>query len=282
MMKLTRLVAAILALIGVLAALALFQTNEKELTLVACSVGQGDAILATMGETQILVDGGPNNQVLDCLSRYIPFYDREIELVILTHNEIDHFRGLIEVFKRYKVDTFLVNEADSGGVEYQVLKKVVGGSGSRVVSPVSGTSIRLGMIYLDIINPLKENVLGINTPKKSANANSIVFILRLNKFDALLTGDIDPETAEALVQRGLIKDVEYIKVPHHGSRVGLTENLLTASLPELAVISVGKNSYGHPHAEVMNLLDKYNIKTLRTDEEGDIRIRTNGEEWQIY
>jgi competence protein ComEC len=281
-MKLTRLVAGILALIGVLAALTLFQTKKGQLNLIACDVGQGDAVLAVMGETQILIDGGPNNLVLDCLAKYLPFYDREIELIILTHNQTDHFRGLIEVFKRYQVDTFLVNEANLGGVEYQVLENEVGGTKTKVIYPEEGTTIRLGMIYLDIINPLRENVLGANSSEESVNANSIVVNLRLNNFDALLTGDLSPEAAESLVQRGLVKDVEYIKIPHHGSKVGLTENLLLAAKPELAVISVGKNSYGHPHQEILNLLNKYNIKTLRTDNEGDIKVETDGETWQVY
>ena len=281
-MKLTRLVAGILALICVLAALALFQTNEKQLSLIACDVGQGDAVLAVMGETQILIDGGPNNSVLDCLAKYLPFYDREIELIILTHNQTDHFRGLIEVFKRYQVDTFLVNEANLGGVEYQVLKNEVGGTGTKVIYPEEGMTIRLGMIYLDIINPLRENILGANSSEESVNANSIVLNMRLNKFDALLTGDLSPKVAEELIRKGLVKDVEYIKIPHHGSKVGLTENLLLTSKPELAVISVGKNTYGHPHEEIINLLNKYNIKTLRTDNEGDIKVETDGETWQVY
>ena len=285
-----------LALIAITIWLAVVFYPEPKLHLIVCDVGQGDAILAVYGKTQILVDGGSNNEVLDCLSRHVPFWDREIELVILSHPQTDHFAGLIEVFRRYRVNTFLATPIDSSTQGYQVLKDTVGGSGVKVLNPSRGMVIRLGLIHLDILHPTEQyiasftegsgtNVLGAFTTSRDLNDFSIVANLRLGNFDALLTGDIGPEVsdiiAEELVESGS-RTIEYIKIPHHGSKNGLSSKLLVASSPEIAVISVGKdNRYGHPHKEVIKLLSDKGIKILRTDEVGDIEIITDGSKWWL-
>ena len=300
----------VLLLITALIWIAVVSSPDSNLHLVACDVGQGDAILAIYGNIQILTDGGPDNKVLDCLSTYMPFYDREIELVVLTHPQADHYAGLIEVFRRYKVDTFLANSVDASTQGYEVLKKEVGGSGAKIINPTSGMVIRVGLIQLDIIHPADElltdklitvessnekGVLGVFTTKRDLNDFSIVAILSLRDFDALLTGDIGPplvnEIAEELALRPKA-EWEYLKVPHHGSKNGLTSELLDAVSPQIAVISVGKNNrYGHPHEETLKLLSDPpaggDIKILRTDlpsqadEEGDIKIVTNGKKWWV-
>ena len=126
MEKIWKYALGLLSLVLVVVLIAVVSFDNKNFHIVACDVGQGDAILAYYGSTQVLVDGGPNSKVLDCLSKYMPFWDREIEGVILTHPESDHYTGLIEVFKRYDVDVFLANGLDSSSQAYQVLKKEVG------------------------------------------------------------------------------------------------------------------------------------------------------------
>jgi competence protein ComEC len=267
--------------------LAVIVSPDNKLHLIACDVGQGDAILATYRKTQILIDGGPDRSVLTCLSEHMPFWDREIEVVILTHPEADHFTGLIEVFKRYRVKTLVATPLDVSSQGYQVLKNIVGGSGTRVVNPTSGMVIRLGLLYLDIVYPASKNlgltnpsvnndVLGAFSSNQSPNDFSIVANLRLGEFDALLTGDIGPKVISDVLATGKIRDIDYIKIPHHGSKNGLTKELLEASVPEIAVISVGKNPWGHPHQEVLQLLQEAGVRTLRTDQEGDIEIITDG------
>jgi competence protein ComEC len=267
--------------------LAVIVSPDNKLHLIACDVGQGDAILATYKKTQILIDGGPDRSVLTCLSEYMPFWDREIEVVILTHPEADHLTGLIEVFKRYRVKILVATPLDVSSQGYQVLKNIVGGSGTEVVNPTSGMVIRLGLLYLDIVYPASKNlgltnpsvnndVLGAFSSNQSPNDFSIVANLRLGEFDALLTGDIGPKVISDVLATGKIRDIDYIKIPHHGSKNGLTKELLEASVPEIAVISVGKNPWGHPHQEVLQLLQEAGVRTLRTDQEGDIEIITDG------
>lgn len=265
--------------------------SDENLHIVACDVGQGDAILIYQGKTQILFDGGPNNEVLSCLGENIPFWDKEIEVVVLTHPEYDHYKGLIEVFKNYKVHTLVASSLDSSSQEYQVLQEEVKASQAQIVNPKDSTLISTGLIYLDILWPsqeyqatsginYEENVLGLSTTNKDPNSFSVVAILRLGEFKALFTGDIPPEVAENIAEKGLVEDVDYIKVPHHGSKNGLTKSLLLAASPEVAVISAGeKNSYGHPHQEIISLLEEENVLIKRTDLEGDIEIITDGKSW---
>jgi competence protein ComEC len=281
---------------------------EKKLRLVVCDVGQGDAILAIYGSNQILVDGGPDRSVLDCISKYMPFWDRSIELVILTHPQKDHFGGLIDVFRRYKVGHFVANNINSGGQEYEVLKKLVGGMNAAVHNPTSDMQMRLGLMYLEVVWPtdefLTENtstkelagginlelneeggVLGEATTSRDPNDFSVVTVLRLGEFDALLTGDIQPPVINRVVEiigESYIKEYEYIKVPHHGSKNGLIKELLEITDPQIAVISVGrKNRYGHPHQETLEILGYRDIRILRTDKDGDVEIVSDGKEWWI-
>ena len=286
-MKASKYILGLFVLVLALVGLSLGYAPDTNLHLIACDVGQGDGILAIYKDTQILIDGGPDERILECLSEHVPFWDRELELVILTHPQLDHYGGLIEVFRRYRVDTFLANGLDSGASSYQALKNAVGGSGTRVVNPKEGMVLRLGMIYLDILSPSqtllaqeapdsRANILGAFSSKKDPNDFSVVAILRLGEFDALLTGDIGPSEIPEILAMGKVRDVEYIKVPHHGSKNGLTHELLDASSPEIGVISVGKNSYGHPNEETLKMLREKGVRTLRTDEEGDIEVISDG------
>ena len=261
--------------------------SQDELHLVVCDVGQGDAILIFKGDTQIIVDGGPGKRILECLSKYIPYYDREIELVVLTHPQSDHYSGLIEVFKDYSVDSFLASEIDNSTQGYEVLKKVVGGTGVKVVNPTEGQNVSIGLISLDILNGWQddqnsENVLGATSTKKDLNDYSIVFNLSFGEFDALFTGDIGPKISQELVKQGVIRDIDYLKIPHHGSKNGMTEEFLAASNPEMAVMSLGANNrFGHPHKEILDMLSNKNLKTFRTDLMGDIHIATDGSAWWV-
>ncbi len=256
--------------------LAIWAIPDSSLHLIACDVGQGDAILATWGTFQVLTDAGPGKRVLDCLSKHMPFWDREIEVVVLTHPQIDHFGGLAEVISRYKVDTFVKTQASSDTDEFRLLENAVGGSGARVVYADVGTQVRAGKIYLDIVHPPK----GLTS--SDDNDLSIVSILKFVNFEALLTGDISPKATQLILSKNLIGPVEYIKVPHHGSRYGLTKSLLEAARPSVAVISLKKgNSYGHPHKETLDLLAEFGIKVYRTDEIGDVEIISDGERWGL-
>ncbi len=262
--------------------LAVFSLPDNALHLISCSVGEGDASLITSGSTQILIDGGPNDKVLECLAKHIPFWDRKIEVVVLTHPDKDHYAGLIRVFQKYDADFFVSNGLTSSSSSYEVLENVVGGSASKTLVATKGMVIRSGLIHLDIVWP-SEDFLASATSTSDDNSNDYSLVANLNygSFDALFTGDLNPKAVPEVLETGLLHDVEYIKVPHHGSKNGLTQELLSIVTPEIAVISVGKNSYGHPHQEILDMLKKANIEILRTDQVGDIELVTDGKRWWI-
>ena len=279
----------VLALITAITAVISYPT--KNLRLITCDVGQGDSTLVIYGEVQILIDGGPGNRVLTCLSNNIPFWDKRIELVMLTHPQTDHFGGLNEVFGTYEVNTFIHSGLDSGSQGWKVLENTIGGTDTKVIYAESGMTIRLGKIYLDIVHPTKEliargekineeKVLGMFTSKEDPNEYSVMTILSLGEFDAFFTGDASIQMLDELVEgntRNKLKNIEYIKIPHHGSKNSVSKKLYELIEPKVAVIPVGKNSYGHPHEDILKILTKNKIRTLRTDEMGEIEIITDGE-----
>jgi len=260
--------------------LAFLSFDNRKFKIIACDVGQGDAILSIYGKIQILIDGGPDSKVLDCLGKYIPYWDNTLELVILTHPDKDHFGGLIDVFERYEVLNYLKTKAINSSQDYQVLESIVGSKGIDTIYATDELDIRLGKIYLDILNPKDSSKAYIED--KDLNNSSIVFTLRFKNFEALLTGDIEIEGINELIKEGKISEVEYIKIPHHGSKNNITSGLLRFSSPEVAVISVGENSYGHPSQEVLDLLQKYNIsKTYVTSRDRDVIVETDGDFWWV-
>lgn len=253
------------------------QIPDSKFHLIACDVGQGDSILAIYKNYQILTDGGPpNGKVEKCLSEYLPFWDREIEVVINTHPQLDHFGGLIKVFENYKVGNFIANDLSISTKEYEVLIKAVGSNGSRVVRPVDKPNIRLGLMQYDVFYPLDNKV------PDDLNDLSIQAILSFGEFKALMTGDIGENLKDQILQNLPTKSINYIKIPHHGSKNGMVESYLREIMPTIAVISVGKNnSYGHPSKEVIKILSDKGIKILRTDQLGDVEVVSNGKQFWV-
>ena len=245
-------------------------TVDDNLHIIACDVGQGDAILIQKNNTQILIDGGPNQKVLDCLGRHMPFWDRTIEFVILTHPELDHYGGLIDVVKTYNIKTYAHNRTTSSNQSYRVLESEIGSRDIPTMPVSKGMVIRLGMIYLDILNPEGNN------QKTETNDLGVVILLKYAQFKALFTADVEQEVSNQISESSQIENINYLKVNHHGSKNGLSQKLLDVTNPEVTVISVGaKNSYGHPHQEILQMLKNINAKVLRTDEIGDIEIIIN-------
>lgn len=265
-----------------LVVIAIFQLPDKNLHVVACNVGLGDAILVTYGNTQILTDGGPDKSVLTCLGKYMPFWDRDIELVISSHPDADHLTGLADVVKNYNIGKLVMSPVDSGTELYRVLKKKVGGRGIPVIDPVEGMNLRVGLIYLDILSP-SENLKSQISTLKSGETNlfSVIYLLTYGQFIAFMPGDAPPEVLDSLAAKQSVGSVNYIKIPHHGSINGLTENLLKVLVPKIAVISVGKNSWNFPRPEIIDMLNKYGVKTLRTDEVGNIEVITDGTKFWV-
>jgi beta-lactamase superfamily II metal-dependent hydrolase len=160
----------------------------------------------------------------------------------------------------------------SGNRDFEVLRKVMGGGSIKVMHPEKDMNIRVGKIYLDTVHSLLESESDVNF-----NDFSIVFNLEMGEFKSLFTDVIGPSVSDKIVEIGVIKAINYLKVPHHGSKNGLTKNLLFAAQPEVAVISVGKNQWGHPNTEILDLLQEFDVKVYRTDQSGEVVLETDGQ-----
>ncbi|MBI2064125.1 MAG: MBL fold metallo-hydrolase, partial [Candidatus Yanofskybacteria bacterium] len=243
-------------------------------------VGQGDSIfIEAPNGNQVLVDGGPDNSVLSELGKVMSFYDRDIDIVILTHSDADHITGLIEILDRYDVKNVVYSDIIRKSALYNAWQDVVAEEGANIIDPIAGKTINLGNdIILTIIYP-GESLAGKTMEK--TNNNSVITMLKYGETEVLLTGDIEKQTERSVVLNGMSVDADILKVAHHGSKTSTIEEFLTAVSPEVAIIQVGKNRYGHPTREVLDRLEKSGIKYYRNDLDGTIKIVSDGENYQV-
>jgi competence protein ComEC len=267
---------------NILAWTAVFDSaGQKFLAVDFFSVGQGDSeFVITPGGGQILVDGGPDSSVLEKLGKAMPFWDRTIDLVILSHPEKDHLAGLIEVLKRYKVENILWSGIVRDTAEYQEWVGGIKKEGAKIVIAQAGEKIKIGKLEIDVLNP-SESLEGQEL--KDSNDSSVVVKLIYGQNSFLFTGDISEKVEQSLAQNLSEIDSDVLKVAHHGSKCSSSDGFIKDVSPQIAVIEVGKdNSYGHPTQEVLDRLLNYGINILRTDQNGDIKIISDSKNllWQ--
>lgn len=246
-------------------------------------VGQGDSIfIETPQKHQILIDGGPTSAVLQKLSERMPFWDKTIDLLILTHPESDHMQGLIDVLQRYEADYVLWSGVARNTPEYQKWASVLDlkQNTTKIIIANAGIRIKAGNASagwrIDILYPF-ENLIGKEL-KNTSNDAGVVSKLIYGKNSFLFTGDISSKLEKELTNA----KSDVLKVAHHGSKYSSSDLFLAAVSPKIAVISVGaKNTYGHPTPEVLQRLSNYDIKVLRTDKAGDVEMISDGESIKI-
>lgn len=258
---------------------------------IACNVGQGDAILVSKGFTQILIDGGPGVKALECLKNNLPFWDRTIELIINTHPEKDHLAGLVEVVKRYQIKQLITDGVELDTETDKTFNGLIKEKNIPVFIAKKGDKIKLNGLVFSVLwppelytrrpaiaaNPVyipEENsskVLGKTSKEGTTNNQSLVLLLTSQNSQTLLTGDIDSEAEKQIIKDNQLQNIKILKVAHHGSKTSTSQEFLEAIKPQIAIISVGKNSYGHPTREVLDRLQQIGSQILRTDKE-EIRI----------
>lgn len=244
------------------------------LRLTALDVGQGDAILLqTPNGSDVLVDGGPDDRVRQQLSRHLSAADRTIELVVLTHPDLDHVGGLPAVARSYRIERVLETGVRSTSQADTAWVSEISKQGSERIQAQAGQRLEIDGVWFDVLWPDASTDLA--TPKR--NETSVVLRITYGATSFLLTGDISTAVESRLVLNGTLTDVDVLKAPHHGSISSSSEEFLDTVKPEVAVISVGqRNRYGHPHPVVMRRLAKRGVKILRTDEMGDVELVSDG------
>lgn len=235
-------------------------------------IGQGDATLVTgTGNTQLLVDAGPDESVMTQLGRSLPPFDRTIELAVISHPHTDHYRGYHSLLKRYQVRRLYVSAADPGNAEYRDVLAEARRRGTQVAVPAPGESFSYGGLSVRFLHTGADSV----TPRNLNNA-SIVLTVTIGTHTILFPGDAEAEEERQLVRAGL-PAVTILKVPHHGSKTSSTREFLEVVRPRTAVISTGtQNRYGHPNPDTISRLRQQGATVYRTDLSGSITVRGEG------
>lgn len=239
--------------------------KTRNLEVIFFDVGQGDSIFIETPEGfQVLIDGGPDLTILDKLGKEMAFYDRTIDLVVLTHPDHDHIFGLLEVLKRYQIKNVLWTGVVKDTAEWKEWQRLIKEEGAEIIIAQAGQRIIYSSdIFFNILFPF-ENLEGQEV--EDSNNASVVLKLVFRDKAFLFTGDISQKIEEQLTDL----NADILKVAHHGSKVSTGLEFLQAVSPEIAIISVGENQWGHPAQETLKNLEQSGIKVLITKELGDI------------
>jgi len=257
-----------------------FSVNNNDLKVIFLDVGQGDSILIQTAKRQnILIDGGPDQNIIYKLDKYIPFFQRKIDLMILTHPDPDHLNGLVAVLRRYKVIQAIDNgngDASPAYAEYINLIQLKNIARFIISQP---QKINFERLSLNFFWPAKNL---ISEPIKDDNFASIIFKIVDDKNSFLFTGDATEETEAMLINSGQNLEADVLKVGHHGSKYSSMIEFLEKIKPKFAIISVGAdNKFGHPSLRAIKNLETVGAKILRTDEKGDIIFTSDGQQLKI-
>ncbi len=249
----------ILIMIGVI----VWQMNYMSARIVLCDVGQGDSLLLTHRYSQLMIDtGSDNGGALACLGEQMPFWDRYIEVIMITHTDEDHFGALKTILSHFKVGQVITTQQSLSEVE-----RVVGNQSS-VLTVSSGDVWRWGNVTGHVLWPERTTV------NKEINNLSLVQRVELPPHLSLwLSGDAGESVELALLEKGLVQPTTILKVAHHGSASSTSTPFLAILQPHQAWISVGNgNRFGHPDASVLQRFGAQSVVVRRTDLERTISL----------
>lgn len=241
------------------------------LEVVFLDVGQGDgAVLRTPHNYYVVIDGGPGSTTVTQYLRYQGV--NKVALVILSHPDADHINGLYQVLKDFTVETLLVPPDVGESQELIQLKALAQKKNTRIIEGKQGLFLKLRNVTFQVLAPDVKILEG-----KDTNEASLIVNCTYGNQDFLFTGDVSKNIMEGLVP--LERNIEVIKVPHHGSRGSYTDTFYKEIKPKVAIISAGRdNRYGHPHLEVLEGLAEEKVKIYRTDKQGAVIFYTDGED----
>ena len=277
-MKLTtKFVLGIMALLVIFLIAEIVKSPDKDSAQIYFfNVGQGDAELIQKGNYQILIDGGPDDKILSELSAVMPITDRTIEVLILTHPHADHLTGVNQVLERYKIEKIYFSGVSHTSSTYlEFLQRIKDKSISSKVPAIG-----------EKISPFENSQLQFLWPgekykeKTIENLNNSSEVVKFCYFSecAVFLGDQETDEQKLMFAELDKQKIDYtaqiLKIAHHGSTNGTDQTALDKIKPEYAVIEVGAdNQFGHPHAAIIEMLNRAGIKTYRTDRDGTVEFR---------
>jgi competence protein ComEC len=242
------------------------QFDNSSPEIIFFDIGQGDAILIQQDNFQILVDGGPDDGIVYELAKQLPWYDKNIEIVVLTHPHDDHIRGLLNVLDQYSVEKIFMNRIEYENRAYEYL---LTNYQEKIVEVEQGDVFEYKNIYGEILYPFAEKAY----QEKNINNESVVILLEMDNYRTLLMGDAEQEVENKLIEKYNLEDIYLLKVGHHCSRTSTSDMFLSETNPDIAICSCGEdNKFGHPHYETLEKFQTRDVQYLITYQEGNIVI----------
>lgn len=259
---------------------------HSPLKFTAMDVGQGDALyLKTPGETTFLIDSGSTSVKSIGEYRILPYLKYEgvdtLDYVILTHLDEDHVNGIRELMEMQdtldcvKIKQILFPAIANPDEKYQEMWNLALEKGITAGTIGAGDRILEEQFEMSCIYPVKGSYA------QDKNASSTVLRVSFGEFSMLLSGDAGFESEEELMKMGSLKDVDVWKVSHHGSKYSGSESFLGMINPQLSLISVGKNTYGHPSEEVLLRLEKLGSLVETTLDHGALMLESDGKTFSL-
>lgn len=256
---------------------------DKKVEIIFFDIGQGDSALIKFGNGQkMLVDCGPDKKVLSKLGKYLSFFDRSIDYMLVTHPDGDHYGGCPAVLERYDVKNIIFDDFKKSNDPFWRAWTKYSAAENTNWKFINGHEFMIiGSSSLEFFSPDSGGFI-LKKDADTANNHSIVFLLKNNLGRFLFTGDMEMPLEEAILEKYCDKDLspcpalqaDYLKVGHHGSDSSTGVSFLKAVSARYAIISSGaKNRYGHPTQRVLRKLQRAQAEIWRTDLKGDIIIR---------
>jgi len=246
--------------------------QKPDLEVSFFDVWQGDSIFVESKDgTQILIDGGPPNRILPNLGSRMSFFDRFIDVVVLTHPHADHVSGLIEVLGRYNIGMIIESGVDYHTAEAKIFESLVAEKKLKKVTVDHPINLNFANgAVLKFIYP-EESFVGMTL--KNVHDSALVGELDFEDKKILFMSDAEKNLEKRLVEEGRVGDVDVLKTGHHGSKTSSNDFFLRVTKTEYAIISSGaRNRYGHPAQEVLSRLASAGAQIFRTDLDGTITL----------
>jgi competence protein ComEC len=244
--------------------------NPKDLEVHYLDVGQGDATLVLQGERAMLIDTGDDTKGTMLQNTLQKLGITKLDLLILTHPDSDHIGGAPVIITKFDVDQVLMSDYVKDNKMYDKLMQALDDKNMGWTYPEPGSTYAFGDAALKFVGP--------NEAYDEPNNASLAFVLTFGKNSFLFSGDTEGTGENDILDAGWDIEANVYKVGHHGSNTSSGQDFMEAVDPDYAVISCsGDNSYGHPHAEVLNRLREMGVSVFRTDEQGSIVATSNGD-----
>ncbi len=301
--ELTRVIrgpATLILIFGFLWQQLIYPSLDPHVHFIFCDIGQGDGLLIRYKRHEIIVDGGPDPSLMHhCLAEYLPLFSRELDALVATHADQDHIGGLAELLEHYQVLSVYTSSIGKKTVTFQEFRARVleeRTTGMQLHIPITGERIAFfnkiqALVLWPSRKSTEQNIFNSRLSEEqlqdiyaqqeenteSINNEAIALFLTIDRVRFLLMSDLEEPAELALLQQHLLSRVDVLKVAHHGSKTSSSSLFLEKVLPEIAVISSGReNHYGHPHREALERLKQVIKHLFRTDLTGTIELHTDG------